>query len=263
MATENEYSPKYPVLTLEKALDIIEILSQESGLGITELSKRLDMGKSTIHRVLDTLMAYGYVDKMTKNATYRLGWKLYEIGNVIPQQRNLNNLDYEELQNLCNRSGETVNVGVVSNKDVVIIAKVEPVTEALRVNKHVGEHEPLHATSLGKVLLSEMTEDELKEIYGQNGASLERYTPNTITELKGLISELKKVREQGYAIDDQEYNLGLVCIAMPLRNYDNKLFAAISVSGPSIRMTYSKINEVKELLAQTSQYLSRYLGSRF
>ena len=131
--SENMFSPKYPVQTLEKALDIIEILARESGngVGISELSRRLDIGKSTIHRILDTLSAYGYVDQVSDKGNYRLSWRMYEIGNTLPRQRDLNDFDNEILQALCDKSQETVNLGVRDGIDVVIISKVDQQTRHL------------------------------------------------------------------------------------------------------------------------------------
>lgn len=253
---------KYPVQTLEKALEIIELLSKDSsgnGLGISELSRELDIGKSTVHRVLSTLMAYGYVDKMPNNSNYRLSWRLYELGSVVPLQRDLGKIDTEILQDICNRYGETVNLGVRSDNYVVIIAKVEPQI-VLRTNIQIGAREPLHATALGKVLISELSQEELKEVISVGDGEFKDYTPNTISGWDDLMLELQKVREQGYAIDDQEFCLGISCIAMPVRNYNNDIVAAISVTGPSVRINFNKIMDIKEGLAWASKKLSGYLG---
>ncbi len=254
--------PKYPVQTLEKALDIIEVLSRESGngLGISELSRSLDdMGKSTIHRILDTLTAYGYVEKSPIKANYRLSWRFFEIGNVVQRQRNLSNIDSQILQDLRNKYQETVNLAVRVKEHVVIISKLEPITNPLRAHLNMGEREPLHATALGKVLISEMYPAQVRELLGVG--TLEKLTSNTIIDVENLIEELQKIRDQGYAIDDQELCLGVSCIAMPVKNYDKEIVAAISVTGPTARMNYSKITEIKEGLSIVTRNLSEYLGA--
>ena len=260
LENDNSYAPKYPVQTLEKALDVIEILSKESGsgLGVSELSRKLEIGKSTIHRILDTLTGYGYVDKVPKTSNYRLSWRLYEIGNVVPRQRDLGSFDSEILQELCNNHEEAVNLGIRIKNHVVIISKVEPVMATLRANLLIGEHEPLHATALGKMLMSEMEPSKLQDVLSTE--TFQAYTPNTIQTLPELLTELKKITEQGYAIDDQEFCIGLTCIAMPIRNYNNEIVAAVSVSGPSVRIGVSKILEIKEGLSIASKKLSEYLG---
>ncbi len=261
---ENVYNPKYPVQTLEKALDIIEILSQESesGAGISDLSRRLDIGKSTIHRILDTLSAYGYVDQISDKGKYRLSWRLYEIGNALPRQRDLNNFDKEILQVLCGKCQETVNLGVRYDEHVVIISKVDPANSALRAIKCIGDREPLHATALGKVLLSEMEPEMVEAIFKSQDRSLPSYTSNTITSLDNLCIELRKVREQGFAIDNEEYSNGMSCIAMPVKDYEQQIMAAISVTGPSFRLNFSKITEIRDELTLASKKMSDFLGCK-
>lgn len=257
-----KHSPKYPVQTLEKALDIMDILFREGtneGLGISDLSRKLGIGKSTIHRILDTLVAYGYIEKADESTRYRLGWKLFEIGNVVPRQRNLNNFDTKILQELCNKYQETVNLGVRVDSDVVTISKIEP-DASLMANLQVGKREALHATAMGKVLISEMTKSQLIETFGEN--ELKSYTPKTITSIDELVVELEKVRNQGYSIDDEEFCLGLSCIAMPVRDYKNQIVAAISVSGPSIRLSFNKIIDIKSGLEEVTKKLSDYLGCK-
>lgn len=254
--------PKYPVQTLEKALDIINLLSKSGSkqpLGISEISRNLGLGKSTVHRILDTLVAYKYIEKCPRSHGYRLGWGLFEIGNMVPLKHDLYSFDYEILQDLCDEFCEAVNFGVRDGKDVVIVSKVDPETR-LKVNRQIGTREPLHATSLGKILISELTDEELNELFAN--AELEIYTVNTIGTLDGLKVELEKVRNQGFAIDNEELFHGLVCIAMAIRDYSNKIVAAISVSGPSFRMNFNKLTSIKVKLQQVSKELSGYMGAR-
>lgn len=252
------HKPKYPVQTLEKALEIIEVMHKEgAGLGISELDNRLGLGKSTIHRILDTLMAYNYIEKDSGNAKYRLSWKFFEIGNNIPQQRNLSNLNMSVLQELCDKYGETVNLGVRADNSVVIISRINP-KATLVANVPVGTREPLHATAMGKVIISELGREELLNIFGST--QLESCTPNTITSFEDLVVQLEKIREQGYSIDDQEFYPGLSCIAMPVRNYKNEIIAAVSVSGPSMRLNFTKIINIKNDMETAISTLSTYLG---
>lgn len=258
--TSGAYNPKYPVQTVGKALEIIELLSKESsnqGLGVSELSTKLEMGKSTVHRLLDTLTAYRYVEKCPDNTKYRLGWKLFEIGNVIPHQRNLYNLDNKVLQDLCNKYDETVNLGVRVDHSVVTISKMSPKT-TLIANLQVGAQEPIYATGMGKVLMSEMSRAEILEILGDE--PFKKFTANTVENIDDLMVELEKIRKQGYSIDDEEFVPGLSCIAMPIRNFKKEIVAAISVSGPIVRLSFNKIMDIKVELKKASMKLSTYLG---
>ncbi|SFH68317.1 DNA-binding transcriptional regulator, IclR family [Tindallia magadiensis] len=261
MGQEKTYqAPRYPVQTIDKALEVLEILSDEGyqeGLGVSELSNRLNIGKSTVHRILDTLLARNYIEQCEDTKKYRLGWRLFEIGNIIPQQRNLYNFDIGILQELCNRYEETVNLGVRVDDSVVTISKVSP-KASLIANLQIGSRESLHATAMGKALICEMTKEEILSILGDR--ALQAYTTATIVEIDELLDELKKIRKQGFSVDDEEFCAGLTCIAMPVRDYKNEIVAAISVSGASIRQTYSKVESVKEGLKEATDKLSAFLG---
>lgn len=249
--------PKYPVQTLEKALEVIELLKNgpNEGMRIKELSDRLDMGKSTVHRILDTLTAYRYVEKTAEGSRYRLSWKLFELGNVVPRQRNFENIDMKILRDLCEKHKETVNLGIRVNQTLIIISKADPQQVTIKAGLYVGEQEPLHATALGKVLISGLN---IRELF--KGRTLEQYTANTITSLEVLEEHLKTVREQGYAIDDEEYSMGLVCIAMPVRNHEGETVAALSISGPAFRFNFNKILNIREELKIACDRLSAHFG---
>ncbi|MFZ5946225.1 MAG: IclR family transcriptional regulator [Bacillota bacterium] len=259
---KTDYEAKYPIKSLEKALEIINLLAGEArngGLGISEIDERLKIGKSTIHRMLDTLMAFNYVEKNSTTNKYCLGWRLFEIGSNIPRQRNLYSFDMKILHDLSNKYGETVNLGVRDGVDVITVYKVDPET-TLKANISIGGREALHATSMGKVLVSEMSPTALRDIFGEK--VLKAYTQNTITTFDGLMEEIAKVREQGYAIDDEELCMGLRCVAMPIRNNQGNIVCALSVSGPSVRINYNKILSIKEDLQIVTKNISNYLGYR-
>ena len=257
-----EKKPNYPVLTLVKALEIIDLLSKESskrGLGISELSRQLKMGKSTIHRILDTLAYFKYVEKNEETDKYKLSWGLFYVGQVVPEQNQLSKIDYQILEELSIQTGETVNLGVRSGEESVIIYQYDSKTN-LRAGHHVGGREPLHATSLGKILIEDLDRVTLMKILGDQVFPI--YTPNTIQNMDELIENIEKVKMQGYAVDEEEYCLGLRCIAMPLKNYTGEIVAAVSVSAPSIRMSDDKLLETKEALDSACKKISKFLGKQ-
>ncbi|SMP60270.1 IclR family transcriptional regulator [Anoxynatronum buryatiense] len=252
--------PKYPVQTVEKALEVFDLLSGDNyreGISISELSKEMKLGKSTVHRIMETMVAKNYIEQNEESKRYQLGWKLFEVGNVIPRQRNLYNVDKQILQELCDRCEETVNLGVRVKDSVVTISKISPKT-SLIANLQIGARESLHATAMGKVLLSEMTREEVILIFGDT--PFEAYTSNTLTNMDDLMTELEKIRHQGYSIDDEEFCAGLTCVAMPVRDYKNEIVAAVSVSGASIRMTFNKISQIQAGLKDATNRLSVFLG---
>ncbi len=257
-----EKKPNYPVLTLVKALEVIDILSKEPnkrGLGISELSRQLNMGKSTVHRIIDTLAYFKYVEKNDETDKYKLSWGLFYVGQVVPEQNQLSNINYQILEELSLQTGETVNLGVRSGDESVIIYQYDSKTN-LRAGHHVGGREPLHATALGKILIGNFDRDALVKILGDQAFPI--YTPNTIKDMDELIMQIEKVKLQGYAVDEEEYCLGLRCIAMPLKNYTGEIVAAVSVSAPSIRMSDDKLFETKEALDLACKNISKFLGEQ-
>lgn len=252
--------PKYPVQTVEKALEIIELLTgnqYKDGISISELSKELGLGKSTVHRIIETMESKSYVSQDDENKKYQLSWKLFELGNSIPRRRNLFNMDTSLLQELCDRFQETVNMGVKVDSSVVTINKINPTT-SLIANLQIGTREALYATAMGKALISEMTREEIIKIIGDG--PYEQYTSKTISSIDQLMGDIELIRRRGFSTDEEEFSAGLTCISVPIRDYRNEIVAAISLSGATIRMTESKLNEIQEELRAVTRKLSTYLG---
>lgn len=256
--------PKYPVQTVIKAIEIINFLAEESGnrgIGISEFSRELDMGKSTVHRLLDTLQYYGYVEKNEQTNCYRLGWKLYRVGKMVPVQNQVFNLDQRYLLELNKKTRETVNLGILKRNESVIISKIDGYSDGLRVVVSPAEREAVHATAIGKVLISEMNNEQIRALITESG-EMQKFTENTITNVNELLCEVAKVREQGYAVDDQEYCMGLFCMARPVRDYTRRIIAAVSVSAPYVRITEESRKKALAALADCCEKISRDLGYR-
>ena len=256
--------PKYPVQTVTKAIEIFHYLAADTGtqgVGITELSRELEMGKSTIHRLLDTLQYYGYIEKDENSNRYQLGWELYRVGQAVPRQNQLFSLNPSYLMELSQETQETVNLGILKRNETVIISKIEGSRNGLRVNINPGEYESIYATGLGKAMICEMDEAQIRELL--NGQEiLTKYTENTIASVSELLEEERRIRECGYAVDAEEYCKGLYCIAMPLRDYTGKIIAAVSVSTPTVRMDEEKRKLVLGALRKSADDISRKLGYR-
>ena len=187
--------PKYPVKTVTKAIEIINYLAQDTGnrgIGVSELSRVLGMGKSTVHRLLDTLSFYGYVEQDGETNQYRLGWELYKIGQVVPQQNQLLNLNPGYILELSRKTRATVNLGILKRGEILIISKIEGAYDSTHISVRPGEYEAIHATGMGKVMISEMDEEEIWGLFGGR-ETLIPYTPNTITSLPQLMREEARV----------------------------------------------------------------------
>jgi len=252
--------PAYPIKVLDKSLFILETLLQHSSsMSIMEISKKLKIYPSTIHRVLNTLKYRGYVEQNPVNQKYRLGLKLVELGMARYHQIDLVKEAHPFLKELVNQCNETVHLGILDQEEVLYIAK-EDCPRTIRMVSQVGRRASLHSTALGKILLAYLPEEERRKILEQKG--LPRFTENTITDKEELEKELNRIKKQGFALDDEENEKDVYCIAAPIKNYQGKVIAAISISSPVYRIGINKKNHIKEALIEISKKISKRLGNK-
>jgi len=253
-----ETKPNYPIKVLDKSLSVLELLLQKgSAMNMTEISEKLEIYPSTIHRILDTLKYRGYVEQNPHTQKYQLGLKALELGMAKLHQMNLVKEATPYLKELVNQCNETVHLGVLEEEEVLYLAKEES-SHTIRMCSYVGKRAPLHCTALGKVLLAYLSAEERKKILGEK--VLPRLTENTITDKRELEKELGKVREQGFALDREENEKDVRCVAAPIRNHQGEVIAALSISSPSFRIDKNTQNNLKEALIQTSREISKRLG---
>ena len=250
--------PAYPVKVLDKSLSILEILLRNNcAMSVTEISEKLGIYPSATHRMLDTLRYWGYVEQDPDTQKYQLGLKVVELGMAKLHQMDLVKEATFYLKELVSKCNETVHLGVLEEGEVLYVAKEEP-SQTIRMVSQVGRRVPVHCTALGKILLAYLPKEERKSILNRKG--LPRLTENTITDEIELEKELYKVREQGFALDKGEHERDVRCIAAPIRNYQGKVVAAISISGPAFRIDLTRQNHLREALIQTGKKISKRLG---
>jgi DNA-binding IclR family transcriptional regulator len=250
--------PNYPIKVLDKSLSVLELLLQKgSAMNMIELSEKLRFYPSTTHRILDTLKHWGYVEQDPNTQKYQLGLKALELGMAKLHQMDMVREATPHLKELGNQCNETVHLGVLEEGEVLYLAKEES-SKTIRMCSYVGKRAPLHCTALGKVLLAYLPEGERKKILGKR--ELPRLTEKTITNKKELEKELGKVKKQGFAIDRGENEKEVCCIAAPIRNYQGKVIAAVSISGPVFRIDVNTQNNLKEALVEISEKISKRLG---
>lgn len=246
------------VKSVERAFQILERVSlAKNGIGVTELANELKMYKSTIHRVLSTLSHLGYIEQDPETERYKLGYKLLEISSRL-----LGNLDIRReampfLQELADLTNEVVHLVVLNKGEVVYIEKVEG-SETIRMHSRVGNRAPVHCTGVGKAILAYLPEDQVREIIRQYG--LEPHTPNTLSTLPDLLADLKLIRERGYALDLEENELGITCVAAPIWDHTGAVVASISVSAPTIRMQPERIDQLAKQVRKIGYKISTRLG---
>ena len=250
--------PNYPIKVLNKSFSILEILlKQGSSMNMTEFSEKLGFYPSTIHRILDTLKHLGYVEQDPHTQKYQLGLKALELGMAKLHQMDLVREATPYLKELVDQGNETVHLGVLEEGEVLYLAKEES-SQTIRMCSYVGKRAPVHCTALGKVLLSYLPEEERKKILEQK--ELLRFTEKTIIDEKKLKKELDKIKKQGFALDLEEHEKDVCCIAAPIRNYQGEIIAAISISSPVYRIDIKKENYLKEALIRITKKISERLG---
>jgi DNA-binding IclR family transcriptional regulator len=250
--------PNYPIKVLNKTFSILEILLQHgSAMNMTEISGKLGLYPSTTHRILDTLKYWGYAEQDPNTQNYQLGLKLVELGMARYHQIDLVKEAHPFLKELVDQCNEIVHLGVLEEGEVLYLAKEES-SQTIRMISYVGKRAPLYCTALGKVLLTYLSVEERKKILGEK--VLPRLTENTITDKRELEKELSKVKEQGFALDREENEKDVRCIAAPIRNYQGKVIAAISISSPIFRINKNVQNNLKKALLETSKKISKRLG---
>ena len=251
-----EHSDK-GVQSLERALDIIEALSTErDGLGVTELSKRINLHKSTTHRLLSTLASRGYV-RRHDNGSYYLGLRLIETVSCYINSLELQTEARPYVAQITAELGLTAHLGVLEGDQVVYIERMDAVS-GIKLYSQIGLRMHAYCSSLGKSLLSGFSSSELAKVMAN--CSFNRFTPNTISSLEELGQQLKQVRLRGWAIDDMEYDLNNRCIGAPVFDYRGEIIAAISASGPPSILTEGRIPIVADYVKAKAMLISNSLG---
>jgi IclR family transcriptional regulator, acetate operon repressor len=248
---------EYDVAVLRKALDLLEALADGGQLGLTDLSRRGHVHKTSAYRILTTLERRGYVLKDGRHRTYAPGPKLIAVSAAFVSGLGLVQLARPVLEGVHAEFGETVNLGVLNDGRVLYIDMLES-TQGLRMAARVGADDALHSTALGKAILVSMSPDELKQLLA--GYNWERRTRRTITTIETLERELASVRQRGYAIDDEENEMGARCVGVPVRDRDGRPIAALSVSGPASRLRHSILRRIGKRLKAAAQEIERRMG---
>lgn len=244
--------------SVQRAIDILNLFDgQVSELGTTEISRALGLHKSTVASLVYTLDANGFLSQNPDTLKYRLGLKIAERAFVMLDQIEIRQVANPFLRELRNQWNETVNLAVPNGPDVVYIERFLG-TKALGVNVEVGRRAPAHATALGKAILSCLSLEELQAFIQRYGLSPQ--TPRTITDPDTFLAELDRTRERGFAIDDEEYELGGCCVAAPVFNHTGKPTAAVSISAPAARLPLSEVPQAGAMVCQTAESISRSLG---
>jgi IclR family transcriptional regulator, KDG regulon repressor len=229
---------------------------QEYEMGISALAARLGLAKSTVHRLASTLVEYDILEQNRETGKYRLGLALFELGTMVRRKMDTNSGAQVQIHALADETGETVQLAILDHLSVLYI-RIRESRQAVRMSSGLGSRAPAHCTGVGKALIAFQAPDVVQQIV-ENG--LQRYTENTIIDPEKLRAELATIRQKGYAIDDEEIEVGLRCIAAPIRDHSGQVTAAISVAAPVQRMTKKNLQATIPSVVAAAEAISRRLG---
>lgn len=247
--------PPAMVQSVSRALSILEDLAYTGEAGVTELAERLKVHKSTAFRLVGTLEAHGLVEQTEDRGKYRLSVGLLRLAGATTARLDVVHAGRAICRRLAEHTGETVNLAVLSESDALYLEQVAG-SSTLQPRNWVGQHVPLHATSTGKVLLSELPSEDVNRLL----RGLEPYTPHTITDPTGLRRELHQVRRRGYATVVDELEVGISAAAAPVRDAYGDVVASLSISGPTFRLTGETLTDAIGSLTESAEEISRGLG---
>lgn len=243
------------VQSVSRAIDILQCFEKNEELGVTELSRMMGLHKSTTFGLVATLEAKGLIEKNEETGKYRLGIELFRLGTKV--NSNLRKIAVPYLEKLEKEYQETVNLVMLEDLSVLYLEKIEG-THSMRISTVVGGRLPLYCTAVGKALLAFLPEDEM--IGKLDRMVFKRYTDKTICDRETLIKSLELIRNNKYAEEFEEFQLGLSCVAAPIFNHLGKPFAAISVSGPCSRMNPHFRKDIGESLIEYTREISGKIG---
>lgn len=249
------------VLSVDKALLIVRLLAEKGrDMKLTEIAEELDINKSTLHGLISTLKFHGFVDQDAKTQKYRLGLYLIDLGDIAARSLDIIQISLPIIEAVRDRLQETVHIAKLhnDNMEVIYVNKKES-KQSMRIFTSIGATNPSYCTGVGKTLLAYLDESALERLLRHD---FQRYTPKTITDKAVFIKDLAACRKAGYAVDDEEYSIGLRCVAAPIFDHAGRAVYGISISGPTVRVTEEKMPLYVEVIREAADNISKKLGYR-
>jgi len=250
----------YNVRAVERALQILECFDdRHPERGVSEISEEIGLHKATTHRILTTLMNYGYIERAADGQKYQLGLRLSELGFKVVRRMDLRKEALPLIENLLEKLDETCDLSVYDHGQVFYLDVLQS-RHAVTVAATPGQRLPVHCTASGKLFLAYLPSEMVQQAFtGQ----LHSYTPKTITSPQLLRSQLEIIRQQGYSVDDQEFELGLWAVAAPILNRKGEILAAVSVLSPTSRLNPERSQAIIQELTEITRQISRRIGGAF
>ena len=245
------------VQSVARIFQLIEQLaSHPAGASLQRLAQETGLAKSTVHRLLASLVSLGYAAQEPETGRYRLTLKMFELSSGIVNSMEIMDVAKAHLERLSQRTGEAVHLVIRDAQDIVYIYKTE--SGPMRMSSRVGLRSPLYCTGVGKAILATLTEEEVEDVWRHSNP--QKLTGRTVTDLPALCAQLNEVRACGYAIDDEENELGIRCVALAIPGPGGKADSAFSISGLAPYMTPERIRRIAALALETRADILRDLG---
>jgi len=245
------------IQSLDRGIKILEILERKKSAGVVEIARELEINKSSAFRLLDTLKANNLVEQNPVNEKYRISGGILRFGNSFLKNSSVIKIAHSYLEQLSAITKESAHLCVFSNERVVVIDQVKS-TEIINVTATLGKEEIIYCTSVGKVILAYQSEEMRKKII--DSIEFVKFTNKTITDKETLNQQITKIKELGYAIDDEEMTPGVCCIAAPIKSHMGKVVYCIGISGLATRMTDDNILKYSKKVKETADVISKDLG---
>ena len=251
------------VQSVDRALRIIEFLAENpTGAGITEISKSLGLSKGTVHRLISTLKERDFAYQSSNTELYRLSYKILYLYNCISNNIDMFKVSRPIIRKFADKVDATVHLATLDEKrsNIVYIDRIEPMNsqKPFVMSSRVGKKAPCYCTAAGKMLLSQYSDDEIRDI--MKGEEYKTYTDKTIKNIDEFLEEIHKVRKQGYALDENEYDHGIVCISIPIYNSNDKIDFAMSVTGLILYTKAEELINLKDQLDEVSRKVSNAIN---
>lgn len=249
-----------PSVAVERALAMLEAVAQEpEGLSNAEISRKLQIPKSSASYILRTLEKQAYLNRDVESGKYRVGLKILSLSRGALSGIDVREVALPIMRHLMEKTNLTCHLAILDGPDAVYIEKVEP-QGFIRMDTWVGRRMRVHATSVGKSLVAYISQEKLQKILADRG--MEKRTAKTITTLPRLLKELEKVRAQGYSVDDEENNMGARCVGAPIFDQSGNIEAALGLSGTINQVNPNTMPRILEALKDAARHISMQLGYR-
>lgn len=245
------------VRALERGLALLEALGRAPKSSLAELAQGANLAPSTAFRLLDTLQKCGFATQCQQTGQYQLGLRAFEVGSAFMPRLQLSDVALPVMRELMQEFGETVNLAVADQADAVYVAQVEG-EQMLRMFTRLGARTPAYCSGVGKVLLAWLPTETIHSVLG--GGPWPASTKHTLTTFEALERELSQIRRQGYAVDNEEREVGVRCMAVPIADARGAVVAALSLSAPTVRLSEERLEDILPALLNAGSRISERCG---